>query len=348
MQILSVMGLPRPALARLMIRNLFQHTQDLALYSIGSCLKAYFPATGNLSKLLDRSLFLKGYTGFEELPTNLQGKLEKAALRPYGSTATFNAKTAMKTAYWDTLPYIQNPKYRELGWADPKRTYTEPKDFLYPSEEKLLLEEMEWGAGATQYQYIGMGMPEIFRHKTLIPFTRLQSWWMNHFFRFHREAMHRALTGTTTRGAKLPWRKRLNYLQYLILGGAILTSMGYTMSYLWNVLPYNLSPVGQLVMGLYGYVGADTDWEKASAKRQIFNSWRAIVPGALAWEEFNDVWTGKRPFWSILFYGREEEGPPPRPPTWGILPEGEAEKKAPKVPAPGRYKFEPITPEEVR
>lgn len=324
---ISVMGLPRPRLLRLMIRNLFQHTQDLALCDITSCLKGYFPAKGNLAKLIDRSLFIKGYTGFEELPTGIQGKLEKLALRPYGATAVFNANTAMKTAYWDYLPYIGDPKYRDLGWADPQRTYTEAKDFLYPSEEALLLKEMEWEAGATQYQYIGLGMPQIFRHKTLIPFTRLQSWWMNHFFRFHREAIHRTLTGTTGTGQKLPWRKRLNYLQYLILGGAVLTSMGYSMSYLWKVLPYNLTPVAQFVMGLYGYVAADTDWQRANAKRQIFNSWKAIVPGALAWEEFEEIWSGERPIWSIFFYGAEEEGPPPRPPTWGITPP--VEKGAP-------------------
>ena len=141
---------------------------------------------------------------------------------------------------------------------------------------------------------------------------------MNHFLVFHREAMHRAVRGETGQGHKLPWRKRLNYLQYLVLGGAVLTSMGYTMSYLWNVLPYNLTPVAQFMGGLYGYVAADTDWQKASAKRQIFNSWKAIVPGALAYEEFEQIWSGEMSLWQLFFYGRQEEGAPPRPPRYGI------------------------------
>ncbi len=55
-------------------------------------------------------------------------------------------KRSMKAAYWDCIKYIQNPKYKDLGWADPQRTYTEPKDFLYPSEEENLLREMDFSA----------------------------------------------------------------------------------------------------------------------------------------------------------------------------------------------------------
>lgn len=316
--ILSVMT-PRLGLVRMIIRNLFQHTQDMALYDITSLLKAYYPAKGTLKELLNESVFLKGYTGFEELPAALMGKIEKLALRPYGASATFNAKTAMKTAYWDTLPFIQNHKYKGLGWADPQRTYKEPRDFLYPSERLKLLKEMEFGAGVTQYSYIAMGMPEIFRHKAFTPLTRLQSWWMNHFFKFHREAMHRTLKGETGYGTKLPWRKRLNYLQYLTLGGALLTSLGYERSFLLGVLPYNLSPVGQFMIGLYNYATADNDWQRERGKKAMFNSWRAFVPGSLAWKEFVDVWSGKKPLRSIFFY-EVEEGLPPHKPTWGIPP----------------------------
>jgi len=91
------------------------------------------------------------------------------------------------------------------------------------------------------------------------------------------------------------------------------------MSYLWRVLPHDLSPVGQFMMGLLSYVSADSDWERARAKREIYNSWKAMVPGPLAWDEFQKLWSGEMPLWQMFFYGREEEGPPPRPPTWGII-----------------------------
>ena len=317
--ILAVLGLPRPRLLRLLVRNLFQRTQELALHNPIAVIKGFVFEKGKLKELLDKSRFLKGYTGIEDFPVDLMGKLERIALAPYQTTAVINARQAMRTTYHDILPFFTKLKHKDLGWASPKRTYTEPKGFLYPEEETLMLAEMELAARATQYQYIGLGMPGIFRNKTLIPLTRLQSWWMNHFFVFHREAAHRFLYGATRLGHKLPWTKRVNYLIYLLYGGAILTSMGYGMSYLWKVIPHYLSPVGQLMTGLLTYVAASSDWEREKGKREIYSSWKAIVPGPLAWEEFQKLWSGEMPLWQMFFYGREEEGPPPRPPTWGII-----------------------------
>lgn len=317
--ILAVLALPRPRLARLMIRNTFQRTQELALHNPLSVLKGFIPETGTLEKLMAESRFLKGYTGVEEWPVDLMGKVGKLALAPYQTTAVINARQAMRTTYHDVLAFFTKSKYKDLGWASPKRTYTEPEGFLYPEEETLMLKEMDWAARATQYQYIGMGMPEIFRNKTLIPLTRLQSWWMNHIFMFHREAASRFLYGETGWGGKLPWTKRVNYLTYLLLGGAILTSMGYGMSYLWRVLPHNLSPVGQFMAGLLTLASADSDWQREKGKREMFSSWKAMVPGPLAYDEFEKLWSGEMPLWQMFFYGREEEEMPPRPPTWGII-----------------------------
>lgn len=72
---------------------------------------------------------------------------------------------AMKAGYWNYIQYIQNPKYKHLGWADPQRTYKEPKDFLYPSEEQLMVREMAFDAARAQYLNIMIGMPEMFKEK---------------------------------------------------------------------------------------------------------------------------------------------------------------------------------------
>ncbi|GAH10266.1 unnamed protein product, partial [marine sediment metagenome] len=159
---------------RQIIRNIFQQTQNLALYGVKATVKTFLPASvdKNLKGLLSDSLFLKSYTGFEELPTNLMGKLEKVWLGPYGIVAKWNAAQGMKAAYWSTLDLIKNPKFKKYGWADPSRTKDTPRDYLYPSEKEKLLKEMEYGASCTQYQYIPMGMPELFRYKALIPLTR--------------------------------------------------------------------------------------------------------------------------------------------------------------------------------
>ena len=296
---------------RQIIRNSFQSVQNLALYGVKATTKALLPVSitndKNLKELLTDSIFLKSYTGFEELPANLMGKLERIWLAPYGAVAVFNAKTAMKAAYWDTLDLIIKPKYKDFGWADAQRTKDTPEDFLYPSEKEKLLKEMEFGSGATQYQYIPIGMPELFRHKALIPLTRLQSWWMNYFTKFTGEALHRAFKGETSYGAKLPWSRRVNYLKYLLIGGAILTGMGYKRSFLIGVLPTYLSPAGQVALGLYAYATAKSDWQRQQALRKIQFSWTAFIPGSLAWRDFLAVWNGDKEIKELFFYKQPEK-----------------------------------------
>ena len=328
--IYSVLAAPRPRLVRLMIRNMFQRTQELALHGVIPTLKSFLPDTKAIKDLKGESRYLKGYTGIEEWPTDLLGKLGKIPLAPYQFTATLNADRGMSTAYHDYIKFFENKKYKDLGWVSEKRTYKEEKGFLYPEEQKLMLEEMELATRATQYQYIGMGMPEIFRHKTLIPLTRLQSWWMNHFTMFHREAFHRFAMGETRGGQRLPWSSRVNWLKYLLFGGAILTAMGYGASFGVKVLPHNESPFMQFAIGLSKYVSAGSDWERTQAKRSMFYSWKAIVPGALAFSEFEKLWSGEMPLWQMFFYGSEETGAPPRIPDWS-LPISTLERAEPRI-----------------
>ena len=309
----GVMGPLRP---KQLIRNKFQLTQNLALYTLKANLKGFYPASidKTLKNLLDKSLFLKTYTGVEELPQNLQGKLEKANLAAFQWTAVSNVSQAMKVAYWDTLDLIVNPKYKEFGWADPARTYDEPKGHLYPSEREKLLKEMEFGAGITQYHYIAMGMPEVFRHKALVPLTRLQSWWMNYFFKFNREAIYRALKGETGYGAKIPWSRRIGWLRYLILGGMILNTLGYERSYLWGAAPTGTPPTAQFITGLYTYLTTlddlDDDWGKkknTQAKKQMYYAMKTFVPGYLAWKDFIGLWSGEKSWKDYFFYTKKKE-----------------------------------------
>lgn len=310
---------------RQIIRNAFQQTQNLALYGVKATLKAFLPASidKNLKELLSESLFLKSYTGFEELPINLMGKLEKVWLGPYGKVACYNAAQGMKAAYWSTSDLIKNPKYKKFGWADPQRTEDTPKDKLFPSEKEKLLKEMEFGSSATQYQYIPMGMPGVFRYKALIPLTRLQSWWMNYFTKFLREATYRVLKGETGYGQKLPWSYRINFAKYLIIGGAILTALGYRRSFLLGVAPTWLSPAAQVALGFYNYATAKYDWQRNKALKQIHNSWKAFVPGSLAWKDFMAAWNGEKDLKDLFFYKKVVEKKKISPPLKIAIPKSE-------------------------
>lgn len=302
---------------RQIIRNFGQVNQSIALNGIVPTLKAFLPADKNLTRMLDNSLYLKGYAIIEEMPSDTMSKVGRLWMWVYGRSAVFNAKRDMKAAYHSKGHYIFNSADAKYGWADPARTYTEPKGFLYDSEYKKLLKEAEFASGAAQYQYNAMGMPEIFRHKTLAPLTRLQSWWMNHFFKFHREALSRLITGHVgwDENIKLNWQDRLNWLKYLLIGGAILTAMGYNRSFGKDVLPHWAPPGAQMLTGLYNYVIADSDYEREQAHRQMFYSLRAFIPGLIDFNFYKDIISGERPITNLFFY---TEDWPPDMPTWGI------------------------------
>ena len=290
MQMAGVIG-PRP---RLLIRNKFQLTQNLALYGMKANVRAFLPPNKELKELLEKSLFLKSYTGLEELPIDLAKKVEKLWHKAYQWTATSNARQAMEVAYWDIKELIDNPKYKKYGW-----------------KPEHLLKEMEFGASATQYQYNAIGMPGIFRHKSLIPATRLTSWWMNYFAKFHREALHRAFTGRPSwsgeKGPTLPWSRRLGWLRYAVLGGLILNTMGYTRSYMFGAAPTGWPPALQAVDGLYKYIIADDDKRRKAAKTKFYNAAKTFIPGYIAYKDFDAVWTGRKDLKSLFFYEKRKK-----------------------------------------
>lgn len=295
---------------KLWIRNKFQLMQNIALYGVQNTARALSYSPKNdpvLDQLLEQSSFLKSYTGAEELTRREKSLFARFGLAPYQWTAVTNAKQTMKAAYLAARPLMSDPKYADLGWADPRRTYTEPEGFLYPSEKRMLLEEMEFGASATQYQYIGMAMPGVFRHKSLTPLTRLQSWWMNYFFHFQREAVTRMLTGRTGQGRKIPASWRANWGKYMLGGGALLQTLGYGSSFLTGALPTSLSPTAAITLALYMYAKSDDERTRKRYANQIKRQIRVFVPGGLALKDVEDVWTGKKSLVDFFFYTKKRE-----------------------------------------
>ncbi len=313
LQIYGVLGW-RP---KQLIRNKFQVLQNLALYTFKANVKSYGRMDATLKRLMtegaridatelgqldETNLFLKSYTAFEELPVAALRKLGKLWLAPFQWTAMGNARRAMRTAYWDTADLITNKKYAEYEWADPKRTYTEDKGFYYESELKKLEKEMVFGASVTQYHYIPMAMPGIFRVKSATPFTRLQSWWMNHFFKFHREALIRLSTGRTGYGQKIPPSRRLGWARYMIIGGAILTTLGYGGSYMRGVTPEDWPPFAKMITNFYKMFASKDARARKSARRLFLLNARTFIPGNLSYRELKNVWTGRKDLKSIFVY----------------------------------------------
>ena len=310
-QILGVLGGFRP---KQLLRNKFQLTQNLALYPTAANVRAFRAPSEKLKKLLDKSLFLETYTGTEDWPVDIMGKASKVGMAAFQWSAQTNARQAMEVAYWATLPLITDKKFAEFGWADQKRTYNEKPEFLYKSEEEAVLKEMEWGAAATQFNYTAIGMPQIFRHKTLTPVTRLTSWWMNYYGRFIPEALSRFTTGrpgwTEEEGPTLPWTFRMGWLRYMILGGLILNTMDYTRSYLFGVAPTGVPPAAQFIWYLYRSavaIGSGDDIALKRSRKKMMEAAKTFIPFYLSAKDLDAALFGGKPLKSLLFYNKRKQ-----------------------------------------
>lgn len=301
-QNVSALSVLRP---KIIIRNTTQKLHDLAFYPVKHVIKARLPASEVASKLINESLFFRAYTGIEQMPVGLVSKLEKRSMMPFQWTAAGNAKGTMKAAFLATKELITQKKHADLGWADPKRDYTEPDDFFYPSEIARLKKEMDYGAAAAQYDYTGLGLPGIFRFKSLGIITKFQSWWMNFFFRFHREAGIRLITGRTSYGAKIPMSWKFAQAKYLLTGVPILQALGYGGSTLLNVAPTGLAPTATLMFALYGYITARDKRERDKFEREIIGVLPIMVPGGLAAKDAKAVWDGDKDIDEFLFYNQK-------------------------------------------
>jgi len=302
LQIYGVLGF-RP---KQLIRNKFQLIQNTALFGPEACIKAFVPAKGTLRELMDESLFLRSYTGMEEMPVGTMRKLGKIWMAAFQRTAVGNARTAFKAAFHSYKRLIVDPAYKEYGWADPRRTYTEADDFFYDTELKTLKDEMTLAAQTTQYQYLGVAMPGIFAHKALTPVTRLQSWWLNHWFGFHAEAARRFFIGKTLTGQRLPLSHRLNYLTYLTLGQVVLKTLGYGTSLAFGAVPAGLPPFAEALFQLIrwgkGLMIGDDKLRK-SGQRRFWNAAKTFLPGYFAFKDVAALLSGKNNLTKFLFYG---------------------------------------------
>jgi len=290
---------------KLVVRNHTQKLLTLGLYDTKSFTKALFPADKDLQALIKNNDFWKisNREFMERLPEGALGQLERIGFKPYGHSHISNIGFAMKTAYYGAMDLVKNPKYTKLGW-----------------KTEDVIKEMEFGANTTQYWYNTMGMPEIYRSGIGRTFGVLQTWWMNYTMKYWREMLARGFTGKTGWGKEIPVKWRLGALRHII--GSLLFVEGVRRALGWNykrvalfgVLPTYLSPPAQIVTGLYNYMFATSDWQKTRAKNQILQSWKAFVPGSMAWKDFWKAWEEGN-MEELLFY-TEKKKPSPFEVDW--------------------------------
>lgn len=282
---------------KLAVRNHTQKGLPLGLYPTKHWMKGFLPESDQLKTWINTSDFYKASrsTFMEELPKGTLAKLEQIGFAPYGSShagrVVGNVPFSMRVAYHAGMELVNNPKWKHLGWT-----------------EEDVQKEMDYGASTTQYWYNLMGMPELYRHKTLAGFAKLQSWWMNYTFKFWREMLHRGFTGKTGWGKPVPPSWRVGAIRHIAASLLFVESMrrafgiDYRQIALLGVLPQYLSPAGQIATGLLQLLTAKDEWQKKKALRMIQFSWKAFIPGSGAWKDVADVWQGKKPLKSLFFH----------------------------------------------
>jgi hypothetical protein len=184
------------------------------------------------------------------------------------------------------------------------------------NKQDALVESTEAGS-LSQWTYHITDMPYLFRGHGARAGLSLQSWWQNYFFKHWREGMIRTFTGETSRGKYIRPVDRLNFLKgqmtILLLTEAVrkTTGLDYERFYLGlGPAPFYLSPLGAVVMGTVRYMTAKTDAQRKRALSSLKYSYKAFIPGSLAWRDLQRFLSGEYNLKQYLFYTE-----PPREPT---------------------------------
>lgn len=316
----------RPKLA---IRNILtQKLLTMNLYPVHLYLKAQFLPTQKemMDKIKKGKFYQLSIKKFEDIPITL--KPEAWGMFPYqkshaGINYLSNVNVAEKVGWYYAEEMIKLSKDKNSNFYKYAEKYSKTHDvslkqLLWNDSDKLA--EAEDAGSLTQWLYFTTDMPQFFRGHTKRAMASLQSWWMNFYFKHIREAFTRTFTGRTSRGKLIKPSDRTNWLKGTIIilglleGVRRITGLDYgRFLFLWGPAPAYLSPPGQLLVGLYGVLTAKTEWQRNKALRQMKYSWRAFIPGSMAWRDLIGYLHKEKTLKELLFYTK-------RPKTTGHVP----------------------------
>lgn len=323
--------------ARLAIRNLGQKLLIMDIYPQTDYLRAQFwkDTPGLMDKLRQELYYKISRRRWEDLPTGTM--IERAGMMPYqkahaGFNYLSNVDVAMKTGYYygqrmlklsaDTNSSFYKTCARRFVKSMPEKVretaakqIVARKGSLYDAFKKKLwtpedaLQEATEAGSLTQWTYFITDMPRVFRGHASRAFMTLQSWWQNYFFKHMREGMIRTFSGETSKGKYIRPVDRINYLKGtttilgLTEGVRLATGLDYKRFYFGvGPAPVYLSPLGQVMIGSIRYLTAKSDAQRSRAMYQMKYSYKAFVPGSMAWKDLSRFLRGEDDLKQFLFY----------------------------------------------
>lgn len=304
-----------PFRLKLALRNRLQVAHIHSLYGSRAFGQAMLPSSPEVKELIKGTRFYKTSMGYfsEAMPQGALPKLARIGFTPYGKVHISNVYRSMKAAYHATMPWIEKRKFARLGFADPKRTYTEAKGFLYPSEKVKLINEMEHAANVTQYMYNLVGMPQIYRSELGKTFGSLQSWAMNYFGKFWPEMINRLTKGTSlvNPGCIYPVKARLAVFRHLVGTSAMahavkeMTGLDYTRTVAFGVAPAGFNPALNFALGFGKAVQgkwSGNEWMYKSGLNDLKHNGFVFIPYSLAVKDVIQTLDSDEPFGLDYFF----------------------------------------------
>ena len=120
-------------------------------------------------------------------------------------------------------------------------------------------------------------------------------------------------SGKTSWGKPIPPSWRFNSIAGTMIIFGILEGLRKAMGldyekflFLWGPAPAYLSPPMQIILGTYKYIVAQNDWQRDKAIRQIKYSYKAFIPGSMAWRDLSQYLKGEKTLKEYLFYTQKE------------------------------------------
>jgi len=310
----------RPKLA---IRNMLtQKLLTMDLYPVQDYIRAQFYKTPEgVMKAIRGTKFYKLSRRFEDIPEGLM-KVEHYGMLPYqkshaGINYLSNVDVATKVGYYYGERMVKLSKDTKSAFYKYAEKYAEKhnvpiKELLWTEED--ILAEAEEAGSLTQWLYFATDMPYLYRGEGQRAMLTLQSWWQNFFFKHQREGLTRMIRGRTSRGKLIRPIDRINWIKGTLIILGVLEGLRRTTGldyqrflFLWGPAPSYLSPPGQMLLGIYKYMTAKTDYEKSQAERQIKYSYKAFIPGSMAWRDLTAYMKGEKDLKEFLFYTEKEE-----------------------------------------
>lgn len=276
------------------LRNFVQSTFDWVMYGTSNYLKGsakFMTKEGH--SVLKKSKLWRTRVPYEAQDLATLRRLFKVGGIGYRISDLHNVGKGILTRYYYAVDKLGYSPEKALKWAD-------------------------LDLPRTQWSYRREDLPRAYWSTTGRAFWTLGSWWMNFYTNFMPELLRRGFTGRDVSGRVVSTTERLGILRFLMLIGilhgvkkASRELTGTTVDYTAQVRPRpGFSPIAKMLQATYYFAFGLIDNDKRMLKKGLSDLTRTgkiFIPWELAAEDVFNIFSGKKTWQEVLFYGKQRK-----------------------------------------